>query len=67
MKKKYYYSAVYFYNWANKNSFVDGEIELDTESSNIERITLIKEKVFKENSSRGCGSAASVKVLAIIP
>lgn len=67
MKKKYYYSAVYFHFGSARNVFVDGEIELDSESSNIERITLIKEKVFKENSSRCCENIASVKVLAIIP
>lgn len=66
MKKKYYYTAVYYNRVRPGNIYVDGEIELDPELPVIDQVCQIKIKVYNECKDYGCGSHHSVKVINIL-
>lgn len=66
MKKKYYYTAVYYRSITESNVFVDGEIELDPELPSIDGVCQIKIKVYNEYKDIGCESHHSVKVINIL-
>lgn len=66
MKKKYYYTAVYYNRVRPGNIYVDGEIELDPELPVIDQVCQIKIKVYNECKDYGCRSHHSVKVINIL-
>lgn len=66
MKKKYYYTAVYYNSMRSGNVYVDGEIELDPELPSIDQVCQIKIKVYHEFKDYGCESHHSVKVINIL-